>query len=352
MIDLDDEGALRARDPSRMLDAVTGLSRQCREGHEIGRGAGSRPSTDAPSNVVICGMGGSAVAGDVLRVLLAGSLPWPVVVVRSPELPAFVGPRSLVLASSYSGNTAETLACFEEAVERGALVAAITSGGRLAGRCEELGVPVARVPAGMQPRAAFGYLALGSIGLLESMGVLPSAEADLDEAVAELETQEALCAPSVPTLVNPAKQIAAAIGERVPEIWGAEGLGAVAAARWKTQLNENAKIPAFAASLPELDHNEVEGWSPGQGARFVVVALRHEGEPEDVAMRFPPTIELAREAGAEVTEVWARGGSGLARLLTLVSVGDHVATYLGLGRGVDPSSIDAIARLKRTLAEA
>lgn len=352
MIDLDDEGALRAGDPSRMLDAVTGLSRQCREGYELGRGAGRRTSTDAPSNVVVCGMGGSAVAGDVVRALFAGSSPWPVTVVRSPELPAFVGPASLVLASSYSGDTAETLACFEEAVERGARVVAISSGGRLAARCEELGAPLARVPAAMQPRAAFGYLALGSIGLLESMGILPSAGQDLEEAVAELVTQEALCAPSVPTSVNQAKQLAGAIGERVPEIWGAEGLGAVAAARWKTQLNENAKIPAFAAALPELDHNEVEGWSPGQGTRFVVVALRHEGESEDVATRFAPTIELAREAGAEVFEVWARGRSGLARLLTLVSVGDHVATYLGLGRGVDPSSIDAIARLKRTLAEA
>jgi glucose/mannose-6-phosphate isomerase len=158
--------------------------------------------------------------------------------------------------------------------------------------------------------------------------------------------------PDVPAATSPSKRLALAIGDRVPVVWGADGIGAVAAERWKTQFNENAKVPAFAASMPELDHNEVVGWSPREGDGFAVVALRHEGVSADVAARFGPSIEIAAGSGALTHEVWAHGRSGLARLLTLVQAGDLVATYLGLARGVDPSPIEAIVRLKRTLAEA
>jgi glucose/mannose-6-phosphate isomerase len=137
----------------------------------------------------------------------------------------------------------------------------------------------------------------------------------------------------------------------VPVVWGAEGIGAVAAARWKADLNENAKVPAFWSELPELDHNEVVGWSAGRGREFFVVALRHGGEHPDVAERFPPSIEIAASAGAGVAEVWARGGSDLSRLLELVLRGDLVSTYLAIARSVDPTPIEAIARLKAALAE-
>ncbi len=137
----------------------------------------------------------------------------------------------------------------------------------------------------------------------------------------------------------------------MPVIWGAEGIGAVAAARWKAELNENAKVPAFWSEMPELDHNEVVGWSPGRGRGFFVVALRHDGELPDVAARFPPSIDIAASAGAGVAEVWARGGSDLSRLLELVLRGDLVSTYLAISRGVDPTPIEAIAQLKRVLAE-
>jgi len=135
-------------------------------------------------------------------------------------------------------------------------------------------------------------------------------------------------------------------------VWGAEGIGAVAASRWKTQMNENAKVPAFSSSLPELDHNEVVGWSAGTGERFFLVALRHGGEHPDVAARFPPSIEIARAAGVIAEEVRASGRSALARLLSLVVLGDFTSIYLGLLRGFDPRPVEAVDRLKRTLAEA
>jgi glucose/mannose-6-phosphate isomerase len=133
-------------------------------------------------------------------------------------------------------------------------------------------------------------------------------------------------------------------------IWGAAGIAAVAAARWKAEWNENAKLPAFASALPELDHNEVVGWSEGRGEPFFLVALRHAGENPEIAARFPLSIEIARSSGMEVEEVWAGGDSALARLLELVLRGDLASTYVAIARGVDPSPIEAIARLKQALA--
>ena len=352
MTDLDDPAALRAADPGDMLGAVTALPSQCGEGYRLGLEARGLPSADGVLAVAFCGMGGSAVAGDVLCALAAPRLRVPVTVVRTPELPEFAGPNALAVVCSYSGDTAETLALFDQVTSRGVRAVAITSGGELARRAQEYGDGCVRMPGGYMPRAAFGYMTLGMLGALEQIGLLPSFASDVDEAIREMERLIARSGPAVPFSVESAKALALALGERVPVVWGAEGIGAVAATRWKTQLNENAKVPAFASALPELDHNEVVGWAPGRGDGFALVALRHEGEHADVAARFPASIEIARSSGASVREVWAEGRSPLARLLTLVLMGDLVSTYLAIARGVDPSPIDAIERLKDVLAQA
>ena len=150
---------------------------------------------------------------------------------------------------------------------------------------------------------------------------------------------------------NPAKELAVRIQGRVPDVWGAEGIGSVAAARWKTQMNENAKLPAFASSLPELDHNEVVGWSADAGHAFVVVALRHAMEHPDVSARFPLSLDIALRAGAMAEEVWAVGPSPLSQLLSLVLAGDFASAYLAVLRKIDPTPVDAIEALKRALAE-
>jgi glucose/mannose-6-phosphate isomerase len=351
VIDLDDVAALRAADPGGMLDAVLALPEQCRAGYAVGCATTELPVADDVTAVAFCGMGGSGIAGDVIRTLYAGRLHVPVTVVRTPELPAFCGPHTLTLVSSYSGDTAETLELFEEAVHRGCRVIAITSGGLLAARTHELATGCVRAPAGYVPRAAFGFLVLGALGALEAVGLVPRLNDDLDEAVTELREIASRGGPEAPSETNPWKALALELEDRIPVVWGADGFAAVAALRWKTQLNENAKVPAFASVLPELDHNEVEGWSAHRGAAFALIALRHEGEHPDVAARFPPSIEIARSSGATVHEVWARGGTALARLLTLVLVGDLVSTYLAAVRGVDPSPMEAIASVKRTMAE-
>jgi glucose/mannose-6-phosphate isomerase len=333
-----------------MLDAALSLAAHARDGYAAGLAATSLPPTEGVRSIAICGMGGSAIAGDVIRAISEDRLGIPFAVVRSPELPAFASADALVVASSYSGNTAETLAVLEQALERGCRAIAVTSGGKLAGRAEERGIGLVGVPAGFVPRAAFGFLTLGALGALEATGLLHPQRADVEEAANELEALANLTGADATTSRNPAKALALAIGERIPVVWGAEGIGAVAAMRWKAEMNENAKVPAFWSSLPELDHNEVEGWSDGQGERFIVIALRHEGEHPEVAARFPLSLDVARSSGAAVEEVWARGGSALARLLTLVLLGDVTATYLAIARGVDPTAMDTITRLKRALA--
>jgi glucose/mannose-6-phosphate isomerase len=351
-VDLDDLAALRALDASDMLGAVASLPRHAREGYEAAASTERLPLADGVTGISFCGMGGSAIAGDVLRATYGDRLTVPVEVTRSPLLPAWVGPHSLVICSSYSGGTAETLSCFEEARARGARIVPITSGGFLAARAEELGLTAVRIPGGYLPRAALGYLAFALLGALEQVGLLPRLADDVHDAIGVMEPLVEALGPEIPIESNEAKALAVRIGERQPVIWGADGVGSAAASRWKAQMNENGKMPAWAASLPELDHNEVVGWSEGRGEGSFVVALRDEEEHSDVSVRFPISLEIAREAGAVTEEVWATGRDRLARFCSLAVMGDYTSCYVGLRRGVDPSPIDAIVRLKRFLDEA
>jgi glucose/mannose-6-phosphate isomerase len=348
-VDLDDVAAVRAQDPGGMLAAIGSLAEQCREGYATGVSAKGLPDLADVRNVVFCGMGGSAVAGDVLRSVFRDRLGVPIEVNRAPELPEHSGPHALVVASSYSGNTSETLSAFREAVKRGCRAIVVSSGGTIKDEAGESGVPVVTVPGGLQPRAALGWLSFAALGALEAAGLLPPLAEDVAEAATEVEARAAACGPEVARAGNDAKRLADAIGERVPVLWGAEGIGAVAAARWKTQMNENGKRPAWWASMSELDHNEVVGWTDPFGKTHVVLALRHEGEDAETAARFPLSLQIAADAGADTHEVWAAGRSTLARLLSLIALGDHTSAYVAIRRRRDPTPVDAIQRLKAAL---
>ncbi len=348
--DLDDPVALAAGDPSGMLRAVLDLGAHCREGYAAGS-AFRGLSAEGVTAVAVCGMGGSGISGDIVRALYRERLGIPVTVAKGPVLPMFCGRDTLVVVSSYSGNTAETLACFDEALARGCRLVAVGSGGSLAERAQENGVPVVAVPPGFQPRTAIGYLVFGTLGALEAAGVIPPLGGEVESAAAELDALAGEIGPDRPVPENEAKQLALAIGDRFPVVWGADGLGAVAAIRWKTELNENAKVPAFAAALPELDHNEVVGWSAGTGERFVLVTLRHDGEHPDVAARFPISVEVAESSGMLHREVRARGTTPPVALMSLVMLGSATSVYLAALRGVDPTPIDAIHRIKSALAD-
>lgn len=361
MIDLDDAAALAVGDPGRMLEAAAGLGPQCLQGYKLGLKASGLPDVEDIASIALCGMGGSAVGGDVVRGLYSSRLGVPIEVVRNPMLPEFCETRTLVVCTSYSGNTAETLASFEEAARRGCRLVAVTSGGRLSSLADGSGVPVVEVPSGLQPRAALGYLSLGLIGALEAMGVVPHLYAEADENGRVLEQLSDEVDESVEVLGrlseelgpdkagNRAKALALRIGDRTPVIWGADGLGSVAAMRFKTQFNENGKIPAWWSAMSELDHNEIAAWGGGSGERFFLIVLRHDGEHSSISPRFPLSIAIANEAGMESEEIWAEGSSPLARFLSLVTFGDFTSIYSALARGVDPTPVDVIERLKREL---
>lgn len=350
IVDLDDVGALQAVDAGDMLGAIAALGTHCRDAHAAGIGSPELPDLSDVRGVVVCGMGGSAVAGDVLRSVFRARLGVPVEVNRSPELPEHAGVHTLVIASSYSGNTSETLTAFRAATRRGCRALAVTSGGVLEAEATEHGVPVIGVPGGFQPRAALGWLAFAMLGALEAAGLLPNLADDVAEAADLLDTRAAACGADVPIADNPAKRLALDLGDRMPIVWGEEGIGAVAAARWKTQFNENGKLPAWSASMSELDHNEIVGWTEPYGRSHAVIALRHDGEDPETVERFPLSLAIAADAGAWTEEVRTHARSALARLLDLIARGDHVSTYLAIRRGVDPTPVDVIQRLKAALA--
>ena len=349
-VDLDDVSTLRSLDAGDMLGTVAALGDHVTAGYAAGRATTGLPDIDDVRSVVFCGMGGSAVAGDVLRQTFRDRLSVPVDVNRSPILPAHAGPHTLVLVSSFSGDTSETLSAAREAVRRGCRVIAITSGGQLGALCAERGIAVAPLPAGFQPRAALGHLTFAMLGALEAAGLVPPLSADVEEAVATIEQLRSGLGPEVAEMENPAKELATWLGDRIAVCWGAEGIGAVAAMRWKTQLNENGKVPAWNAAMSELDHNEVVGWVRPTGALHAVLALRTDHEHPELAARFALSADIVRDAGSEVREVRVTGRGPLASLLSLVVLGDFASCYVGLRRGEDPTPVAAIGGLKAALA--
>jgi glucose/mannose-6-phosphate isomerase len=346
---LDDPQALRVGDPSGMLDAFVGTGEQLDEAYRAARDGRVPPGGEARS-LVVCAMGGSAAAGDIVAVASEDRVRVPVSVLRGYRLPAAIGPEDLVACVSYSGDTEETVAAHAEAVARGARVVAVCSGGELSRRAEEAGTPVARITGSAPvPRAGLGELVGGLTGVLVSAAVLPAADAEVDEAARILETVAREDGPDAPASDNEAKQIAEWVGDRIPVVWGSEGVSAAAAWRWKTAFNENAEVPAFASALPELDHHEVVGWTGDRGKGFRLVILRESGEHGRVQERLDATLEEVSGSGLEWREVRARGTSSLARAMSLAVIGDLTTAYHALSRGIDPAAMEALVRIKGRL---
>jgi glucose/mannose-6-phosphate isomerase len=347
---IDDSAALRAGDPGGMLALVAGLGTQLGEGFALGRRARDLPTAEGIGTIAVCGMGGSGIVGDVLRGSFADRLPVPVISVKGYGLPAFCGKETLAVAVSYSGETEETLAAYAQAVLAGCRVIAISSGGQLAALARADGVAHVAVPGHVPaPRAALGYLVGAAAGALEAVGVIPEAGAELGRAADLVEALSAELSPDQPAEGNRAKSLATWLQGRTPVVWGSEGVAEAPALRWKTQFNENAKLPAFHAVLPELDHNEVEGWTDQTGAPFALVVLRHPLEHPRIARRFQATMEAIAGSGLECREVDAVGSAPMEALLSLIMLGDFVSTYLAILRGVDPMPVDVLTRLKEQL---
>ena len=353
-IDLDDLNDLARLDSEDVLAAVERFADQCREGWEIGRTASGLPAADGIDSIVVLGMGGSGVSGDVIRSIVEPRLPIPFRVIKSyGPLPEWVGRNTLVFAVSYSGSTEETVAALEEAHSRGCRAVTISSGGPLGELAREYGLAHVRIPTGLQPRASLGYLTLPILAVLVEIGLVPDMQPDIDEAVEVLSDLAARCHRKLPTDENPAKRLASALHGRVPVIYGGTGVGATAAYRFKCDLNEYGKTPAFWHEIPELDHNEIVGWNQLDDLtkqNFVLVFLRDPGEHERIGFRFEITRSLIEGNVAEVIEIGAEGTGVIARLLSLILVTQLAAIYVGLGYEVDPGPVAVIQKLKSELS--
>jgi glucose/mannose-6-phosphate isomerase len=336
-----------ARSTARALEWVRSLS----DGARSGGGAGTHAAQPRARGLLLAGLGGSAVGGDVARALLRSEAPIPFEVVRDYRLPAWAGSGALLVASSYSGDTEETLAAYAEARSRGLTVWAITSGGELAARAESYGNPLFRLPPGYPPRAALGHSlppVLLTAALLAGLDVDAHAEG---LAAAARRLEEWSLPWSAETGENPARQLASALAPRIPVLYAGAGLYEPAAVRWRAQLAENAKMLSFHHLLPEMDHNEIVGWQENEGllrhCRAVFLTGSHE-HPR-VARRIEITAELIGRVAGGIDIVRAPAGSPLEELLGLLLLGDFVSLYAAEVHGVEPVPVERISLLKAAL---
>jgi len=351
-VTLDDPAALRRIDPEDMLGRVATLPAQLSEARRVAAPVRLDSRFADVDAVVVLAMGGSAIGAELVVAAAGDRLRVPLIVHRDYGLPAGVGERTLIVAASHSGETAETLSGFAAARERNLPVVVITTGGRLASGAKEAGLPLLQYKLAGQPRAAIGF----GVGLVHELvvraGLLERAD-DLGAAAAALEELLDRMGPSVETAANPAKQLAWAIFGRIPIIYGHGPMAAVAH-RWKTQLNENAKAWAAWEQMPEANHNAIEGsLNPRElGDALYVVQVRDRAEPPEIAERYRVVEELLGERATNRGEVWADGPSALARVLTGVAYGDLVSVYLAILYQTDPTPVTLLAMLKERLARA
>jgi glucose/mannose-6-phosphate isomerase len=295
-------------------------------------------------------MGGSGIAGDVARSLLTSSSSVPLTSCKGYALPGSCGPRTLMVAVSFSGNTEETVAAYEAAAERGCALVSVSAGGALAERAAAAGRPHVAVPSDVEmPRAAVGYLAGAVLGIVEVTAVAPPISGDLEGAAALVDDIAERLGAGTPLPGNEAKELALWLAGRTPVVWGSEGLSEAPALRWKNQLNENAKVPAFSSVLPELDHNEIEGWGTGTGISFGSVVLRHRHEHPRIGPRVEASLDAVRESGLSVRQVWAEGATPAENLFSLIAKADFTSVYLAVIRGVDPTPVPVLTGLKERL---
>lgn len=339
-------------DPAGLYGRIAALPSQIGEAWRAARAVELPPEYREVERVVVLGMGGSGIGGGLLRALaLDLGAARPVDVVRGYTLPAYVDDRSLVLASSNSGNTEEVVSTLQQAVRAHAKCVAITTGGRLLAIARDHQLPALTFAWDGEPRSALGWSFASLLAVCGRMGLVPLLEQELVDALTRMRSLAEAIGRDIPEARNPAKQLARRLAGKLPVFVGAEALAPVAY-RWRTQVNENAKSWAIADELPEMNHNAPLGY--GTPAALVpllhVVLLRHAAMHARTLIRIEATLEQMRAAGLSVEAVDVRGPSTLAQMLWAIQLGDFVSYYLGLLNGVDPSEVKALDWIKARLA--
>jgi glucose/mannose-6-phosphate isomerase len=377
---LDDPAAIEAADPDGMLRQVASSAAQIRQARRLAEEAGvARVAEDGrPRAVVVCGMGGSGISGDVLAAICGIGCPVPVLTLRGYRLPGWVGAADLVIAVSCSGGTEETLEVAAEAARRGCRLLFVGGAdsplAALAERSRALFVPVLSVG---QPRSTLWGLTVPLILAARALGLAEVSDEVLEATARRLEDVAHRCRPASESFVNPAKRVALDLVGDVPLVWGNSALAGTAAYRFCCQLNENAKYPGVFGEVPEANHNQVvsfDGFFAGRAESGVdetvddgledffrdrsddpehglhLVVLRDPDEHPQVRKRREVSVELARDRGVAVTEIEAEGEHPLERIATLIALADFVTVYLAIALGVDPTPVSAIQELKARIA--
>jgi glucose/mannose-6-phosphate isomerase len=347
---LDDVENIKAVDKSNMINFCVNSSKLYREA--AGLAAKIKVNYPKPDNVIVAGMGGSGIGGDLLKDWARNQTEVSIEVNREYELPTYAGKKTLVLLTSYSGDTEETLSSFLDAFKRKCMIYCVSSGGALLENAERLGVPYLRVPSGIPPRAALPYLFVPLLICMEKTGLVSGASDELSEALQLLQKISKDSAPEKPTVENFCKALALNIGQTSPVVYGF-GFYRSVAMRFKQQFNENSKVPAKWDVFSELNHNEIVGWERAGklGKCFSAIFLRDGEEPTAIQSRIEITRELVEQAGVGLMEIQAQGKSRLARMLSTVCIGDFTSVYLAVLHGVDPTPVKTINYLKDTLKQ-
>lgn len=357
---LDDSRFLKSIDKSNMLELCLKTNELCKEAIAVARRSrlpknaqvskNFRITYGKPNNIVIAGMGGSAIGGDLLHDWLLSRVSVPIEVCRDYNLPAYANEETLAFIVSYSGETEEALSALLDAVERKCMVVAVASGGTLISFAKKLHLPYMTVRSGLQPRVAVPYLFFPLAVILEKIGLISGVENEFIETTGVLKALADENASRVPLKKNFAKKLAWELRSTIPVVYGFRQYRAVAV-RFKSELNENSKIPAKWESFPELNHNDVVGWEAASELTksFTVVLIRDLDEPPEIHNRIEATKKLSLPKARKVLEIQAKGKSALAKMFSVLFLGDLTSVYLAILLGVDPAPVKIITSMKKEM---
>jgi len=349
---LDDLTEIKRIDKSDMLSFCVEAPKHCQKAAKLAQAV--QINYSKPQTIIVAGMGGSAIGGELAKDWTREKIDVPIEVCREYSLPVYVNKKTLVFVVSYSGETEESLSVFLDAIKRNCMTFCISSGGKLLEFAEKLNLPYLRVPSGIpQPRAALPYLFIPILVILGKIGLVSDVNSEISETIKALAQVSSENSPETPLDDNSSKMLAAKINGTVPVIYGF-GMYRAVAQRYKQQFNENSKIPAKSETLPELDHNEIVGWEAAKKLAkcFSTIFIREKDEPEEMRQRIEATKELIFAKTAKRTlDVWSVGESMLTKMLCAIYIGDFTSVYLAILRGVDPTPVKTITLLKERIAQ-
>jgi glucose/mannose-6-phosphate isomerase len=355
MNELDSFKRIEECDESSMLELIESFPQQCRDAKCIGDEFELPQGFKRPyKNIVCTGLGGSAIGADLVRSYIAEDAQIPVLVNRNYTFANFVSEDTLVIVSSYSGDTEETLSAYREAVSRGSNIIVITSGGKLEKAAKKDDLPCLMIPGGFPPRCALGYSLFPLLIVLAKIGIIKDQAGSIDDAIHNLiKLKDSGIGYKVPHKNNPAKKMAAEIFGKLPVIYASHDHIDAVVTRWRGQLAENSKTLSSGNLFPEMNHNEIVGWENPRKVlkECVAIILRDAADHPRISKRMDVTRKIFKRDKVKVLEVSSSGKELLARILSLVYIGDFVSFYLAILNGIDPTPVEKITYLKKELAK-